>query len=118
MPTDLTCLTLRRSVSVYGSGGDRVKDLTPKIGPHSDGIATRGQSTCPADARPNVRPTGDVGGFRRRLEHLIASPDPGGDFTTPLAMWTETVTAAGTRLIARPAEAFAEPPRIPRASRR
>ena len=78
-----------------------MKDLTPNVGPHSHGIATRGQSTCRTDARPIARPTGDVDGLRRRLEHLAAVPDPVDQLATLLATSTETVTAAGARRVAR-----------------
>jgi hypothetical protein len=117
IPTDLTRLTLRRSAAVYSSGGDRVKDLTPSIGPHSHRIANQGQSTRPTDARPIARPTGNDGGCRR-LGHLIASPDPVDHLAELRATSIQTFTAAGTRRTARRAEASAEPPPISRASRR
>jgi hypothetical protein len=116
IPTDLTCLTVRRSAAVYGSGGDRVKDLTPDVGSHSHRIANRGQSTCRTDARPIATPPGDDGGFRRRLEPLIASPDPVDQLAELRAMSIQTDTAAGTRRTARRAEASTKPP-ISRARR-
>ena len=67
-----------------------MKDLTPTGGPHSHGIATRGQSTCRTDARLIARPTGDVGGLRRQLEHLTALPDPVDHLAEPLATSTQT----------------------------
>jgi hypothetical protein len=95
-----------------------VKDLTPNVGPHSHTIGTSGQSTCYADARTIARPTGDDGDVRRRLEHLIASPDPVDHLAEQRATSIQTVTAAGTRRTARRAETPAEPPPISRASRR
>jgi hypothetical protein len=118
IPTDLTRLTLRRSAAVYSSGGDRVKDLTPDVGPHSHRIAHRGQSTRPTDACTIARPTGDDGGICRRLEPLIASPDPVDHLAEVRATSIQTFTAAGTRRTARRAETSAEPPPISRASRR
>ena len=74
IPTDLTRLTLRRSAAVRGSGGDRVKDLTPDVGPHSHGIANWGRSTYRTDARPIASPTGEVGIRCPNLEPVSADP--------------------------------------------
>jgi hypothetical protein len=95
-----------------------VKDLTPTVGPHSHGIATRGQSTCCTDALPIARPTCDVGGLHHQLKHLIAVPDRVDHLAGLLEKSIETVTAGGVRRGARRTAAFAESPPITRASRR
>ena len=117
IPTDLTRLTLRRSAAVCGSGGDRVKDLTPNVGPHSHRIANQRQSTCRTDARPIARSNDDVDGLGRGLEHLAAVPDPADQLATSLATSTQIVTTAAARRVARSIEASAEPLPITRASR-
>jgi hypothetical protein len=91
-----------------------VKDLTPDVGPHSHGISNRGESTRRTGTRPTASPTGDIDDLRRRLERLIALPDPVGGLAPLLAMPTVTVTAAGARLTRRSMDA----PLFTRASRR
>jgi hypothetical protein len=53
-----------------------VRFLTPALGSNSPAITTRSRSTCPTDAHPEARPTCNIGGLHRELEHLIAMPGP------------------------------------------
>jgi hypothetical protein len=95
-----------------------VKDLTPTIGPHSRGIATRVQSTCRRDAHAIASPTRVVGVLRPHLEQVTAAPNRLGHFTEPLATSTQTATVLGARHPTFRTETFAEPPPITGASRR
>jgi hypothetical protein len=69
----LTCLTFRRSTAVYGNGGEQVKDLTPKIGPHCTTSRVGAGRPVATRARPSAGLTHEGDGLRRQLEHLTAA---------------------------------------------
>lgn len=90
--------------------------LTPTLGPNSPAITTRSRSKCRSDTLPTARPTCNVVGLHRQLEHLIAVPDP-IDLAT-LATSAETIIAVVARRAACRTVASARAPRIAYESRR
>jgi hypothetical protein len=117
-PIDLTFLTSGKSAAVRGSGGDRVKNLTPTSGPNSPGIAARARLTCRRDAHAIASPTGEVGFRCPNLELVSAVPDRVDHLAEPLATSTDSLAPAGVRSGAGWAKAIVILPPIIRASRR
>jgi hypothetical protein len=84
---DLTGLTFRRSTAVYGSGGEQVKDLTPKTEPHPRRICARRRSACrDIEARPSaVRTPFALGGWI--TYHAAPSVAAGAEAVFVVAKW-------------------------------
>jgi hypothetical protein len=94
-----------------------VRFLTPTLGPNSSATATRDRPICRTDALPTARPTCDVGGVRRELEHLTAVHERVEYRARPFVTSTATVTVVGVRRGACRAAVLMESPQITRASR-